>query len=342
MGASSRLRLYQYLPYLKNNGLEVTIAPLLGDDYIRGIYGGKFSKLLIFKSYITRLINISRASKFDLIWVEKEMLPWIPSCIELALLPATVPLVVDYDDAIFHRYDQHKLSIVRRLLGRKIDLVMKRANLVIAGNEYLAKRAHDAGASWVEIIPTVLDTNRYMPSYFTDNDIPIIGWIGSPSTTKFIQKISTALKEVTAIRRVQVVAVGANIEQISDLPIKTLLWTEASEVADIQHFDIGIMPLTDAPFERGKCGYKLIQYMACGKPVVASPVGVNSKIVSDGEDGFLASTHEEWVSALTKLIDNPRLRETMGSKGRQKVEVKYSLQISARRLLELFSLVNSR
>jgi glycosyltransferase involved in cell wall biosynthesis len=280
-----------------------------------------------------------RVRQFDAVWVEKEMLPWIPDWIELGLFPASVPLVVDYDDAVFHRYDQHRLSIVRSILGRKIDKIMKRANLVVTGNEYLANHARSAGASRVEILPTVVDMTRYTISESVNNSFPVIGWIGSPSTAKFLQQIAPALKEVLAIRRVQVVAVGVNADKVSDLPITALPWTEATEVKDIQHFDIGIMPLPDAPFERGKCGYKLIQYMACGKPVIASPVGVNSKIVHDGVHGFLATTHANWVTALIKLIDNPELRKQMGYAGRRKVENEYSLQMTVGRLADLLKSV---
>ena len=339
LGASSRLRLYQYLPYLKDAGFNVTVAPLFGDDYIRGLYGNNVSKFAVFKAYLTRLIFMLRARQFDMVWVEKEMLPWVPGWIELGLFPASVPLVVDYDDAVFHRYDQHRLSIVRSILGRKIDKVMKRANLVVAGNEYLANHARSAGTFRVEILPTVVDITRYAISESVNNALPIIGWIGSPSTAKFLHQVAPALNEVIAVRRVQVVAIGANADQVSDLPVTTLPWTEATEVTDIQHFDIGIMPLPDAPFERGKCGYKLIQYMACGKPVIASPVGVNSKIVHDGVDGFLATTHADWIAALIKLIDHPELRKQMGYAGRCKIETEYSLQMTARRLVELLKSV---
>jgi glycosyltransferase involved in cell wall biosynthesis len=321
-------------------GLDVTVAPLFGDDYIRAIYGGNISKSGVLKAYIARLIYMMRARQFDLVWVEKEMLPWIPSWIELRLFPAGIPLVVDYDDAVFHRYDQHKLSIVRSILGKKIDEVMKRANLVVAGNEYIAKRARVAGACRVEIIPTVVDITRYAISDSFEKVVPVIGWIGSPSTAKYLHQIAPALKSIVLNRNVQLVAIGANPDQVFDLPIKVLPWSEKTEVIDIQRFDIGIMPLPDALFERGKCGYKLIQYMACGKAVVASPVGVNKDIVSNAVDGFLATSHEEWVIALTKLIDDSELRNKMGCAGRQKVEISYSLEIAAKQLVDLLQKIH--
>lgn len=341
LGSSSRLRLYQYLPYLQEAGIDATLAPVFGDDYVRGLYGGKIAKLSVLKAYVDRLGFMLKAGRFDAVWVEKEMLPWIPAWLELGLFPAHVPLIVDYDDAVFHRYDQHRMSLVRGLLGRKIDRVMQRADIAIAGNEYLANHARNAGAARVEILPTVVDISRYgvtIPER-GGQQLHTIGWIGSPATAHFLHLIAPALREVVARNLAQVVAVGANADQLSNLPITALPWTEATEVTAIQQFDIGIMPLPDAPFERGKCGYKLIQYMACGRPVVASPVGANSTIVRDGVDGFLASTHQEWVSALTRLLSDHKLRMQMGSEGRLRIENEYSLQQAAPRLVTLIESV---
>jgi glycosyltransferase involved in cell wall biosynthesis len=341
LGSSSRLRLYQYLPYLRDAGVDVTLAPLFGDDYVRGLYGGKIAKLAVLKAYVARLGLMLKAGRFDAVWVEKEMLPWIPAWLELGLLPAKLPLIVDYDDAVFHRYDQHRLSLVRALLSRKIDKVMQRADLVVAGNEYLASRARNAGAARIEILPTVVDMTRYgvTPPEKEEQQLPTIGWIGSPATAHFLHLIAPALREVVTRKLARVIAVGANADQLHDLPITALSWTEVTEVADIQSFDIGIMPLPDAPFERGKCGYKLIQYMACGKPVVASPVGANSTIVRDGVDGFLASTHQEWVEALTRLLADPELRQQMGRAGRIRIENDFSLQHAGPRLIKLIESV---
>ena len=326
LGASSRLRFFQFLPYLTSHGFEVTVAPLLGDDYVASLYHGKISILGVVRSYLVRIKWLWRARQFDLVWIEKEMLPWIPSWIELALLPSKMPVLVDYDDAIFHQYDQHRSSIVRWLLGNKVAEVVRRANLVVAGNDYLAEFARDAGAKQVELLPTVVDVSRYA-TYSTDSSFSItIGWIGSPNTARYLKLIAPALLHLVNTKNVRLIAVGANAEQLSDLPIEIRAWTEHGEVYEIQQFDIGIMPLPDEPFERGKCGYKLIQYMACGKPVVASPVGVNSEIVRDGVDGFLASSVDEWINAINTLCDDLLLRRSMGASGRLRVVDSYSLQ----------------
>lgn len=335
LGASSRLRSYQYLPYLESYGFDVTVAPLFGDDYVAGIYAGKVPRIEVLRSYINRFRWILRVSQFDLVWVEYEMLPWMPSWIELGLFPSDVPLVVDYDDAIFHRYDQHRRSVVRLLLWKKIDAVMRRADLVLVGNDYLVERAKMAGARRVEQLATVVDVSRYAASYITSNRPVIIGWIGTPNTARYLKLIAPVLQKMVASYDVRFVAVGANAEQLEGMPMEARPWSEASEVAEIQQFDIGIMPLPDEPFERGKCGYKLIQYMACGKPVVASPVGENARIVRDGVEGFLANTMVEWIRKLGMLCDDITLRQRLGAAGRLRVEAGYSLQVTAPRLVKL-------
>lgn len=343
LGASSRLRLYQYIPYFQDAGLDAALVPFFGDDYVLGLYTGKVAKFPILKAYAARLRIMLKAGRFDAVWVEKEMLPWIPAWLELGLLPAKARLIVDYDDAVFHRYDGHRFRVVRGLLGKKIDRVMQRANLVVAGNDYLASRAREAGAARVEILPTVVDTTRYGVTVAVPgaHQLPVIGWIGSPLTAKYLLSIAPALQEIVSRKLARVIAVGADVGLLNDLPVEVQPWTEATEVDDIQRFDIGIMPLPDSPFERGKCGYKLIQYMACGKPVVASPVGVNSTIVRDRVDGFLASTHQEWISALTKLIADPELRQQMGCAGRHRIENEFSLQRAAPRFVSLINSVVS-
>lgn len=340
LGASSRLRIYQFIPFLEQSEFQIDVEPLLDDEYITNLYAGKRTRLFdIFKTYYRRLLAINKSTRFDLVWVEKEFLPWLPAWFELGLFPSRMKLVVDYDDAIFHQYDQHKSALVRWLLGNKIDAIMRRANLVVAGNTYLADRARLAGAKRVEILPTVVDTTRYKASTMLGRKPIVIGWIGSPATSHYLKLIATALLEIGQIQNIKLVAVGANTDQLDGLPVMAVKWTETNEVQAIQDFDIGIMPLPDEPFARGKCGYKLIQCMACGVPVVASPIGANAEIVRDGIEGFWASSQAEWVTVLTRLISDSSLRKKMGEAGRQRVEKNYSLALAAPKLQQLLSSV---
>jgi len=340
LGASSRLRTHQYLPYLKENGFEITVAPLFGNDYVRSLSNGNLSSRKIIHDYINRFRFILKIREFDLVWLEKEMLPWLPGWIELGILPKNIPLVADYDDAIFHRYDQHSLYLVRKFLGHKIGAVMHRADLVIAGNDFLAHYAKKAGAQRVAILPTVVDEKKY---YVTNkiSTLPVtIGWIGQPSTAKYLDMLAPVLIKLISKHSVRVVAIGPMSRQLEHLPIpiEVYPWEENTEAFDIANFDIGIMPLPNGLWEKGKCGYKLIQYMACGKPVVASPVGVNNTIVSHGWNGFLAESEIEWYEALDILCKDASLRKQMGNAGRVIMEQNYSLQITAPQLAGLLRL----
>jgi glycosyltransferase involved in cell wall biosynthesis len=335
LGASSRVRSHQYLPYLEANGFEVTVAPLLGDDYVRGRYAGRGPGPGVLGAYLGRCRRIRAGNAFDLVWIEKEMLPWLPDWLELGLLPRRVPMLADYDDAVFHWYDGHRSSWVRRLLGTKIDAVMRRASLVVAGNDYLAARARSAGAKRVEVLPTVVSVGRYGVARRPAGAQVTIGWIGSPATAHYLEGIAPALREASAGGRARIVAIGARPDQLHGLPVEARPWSEDTEVAEIQRLDIGIMPVPDAPFERGKCGYKLIQYMACGLPVVASPVGANASIVRDGVEGFHATTGDDWNRALRTLCGDADMRRRFGIAARRRVEAEYSLESAETRLASM-------
>lgn len=334
LGASSRVRFLQYLPYFQSQGVEIRVEPLLSDAYVQALYRGEFRWLEVARGYIRRVFTLIKASRFDVVIVEKELFPYLPAIIERFLRLIGVPYVVDYDDALFHSYDCHSNPAVRLLLGRKIDAVMRHSTVVIAGNNYLAERAQKAGARKIVIIPTVVDADHYQPNQKSPGEIPIVGWIGTPKTSSYLKPLLSVFESIRKKIPVRFVAVGAREEDFAGSSVEVWPWSEGTEVNSVQQFNIGIMPLKDSPWERGKCGYKLIQYMACGLPVVASPVGVNSEIVMSGVNGLLADTLEEWDRALIDLLDaDSSVRETMGGKGRARVEEWYSLQAQAPRLL---------
>jgi len=313
-------------------GFSFTIRPFFGDNYLAGLYDGKMPVFSVLKSYAARFATILNAKRFDAIWMEAELLRWLPAWVEEALFPAGVPLVVDYDDAIFDWYGSQRFPGVSRLLGQKINKIMAMADLVVVGNDYLGNYAHWAGAKRIEKVPTVVDVDRYFVPVRDESRCVTVGWIGTPVTAKFLSHISEALQTIVNKYGVSIVAVGAKPQQWDGFSVEVRPWQESTEVAEIQDFDIGVMPLPDEPYERGKCGYKLIQYMACGKPVVASPVGVNAEIVRHGENGFPAKTTDEWIDALSRLIEDSQLRRRMGQAGRSMVETDYSLQMQAPRL----------
>lgn len=337
LGASSRYRFYQYVPYLEGHGYNVTAAPLLDEEYLRRIYSRRRpSPWSLLRGYLARLGHLLQARRYDLVWLEYEALPWVPGFVESLLHRlAGVPYVVDYDDARFHQYDAHRSRLVRATLGHKIDRVMREAAVVTAGNEYLADRARQAGARRVEVVPTVVDLERYPCAPAATNDVFTVGWIGTPFTAVCLQRIQPALAEFCRLEKARVLAIGSGPLDWPDVPVEVVPWSEATEIAALGRCDVGIMPLADNLWERGKCGFKLIQYMACGLPVVGSPVGVNRELIRTGYNGFAAETQGEWVEALRTLKRDTALRSTMGRAGRELVAERYCLQVTAPILAEL-------
>jgi len=336
-GASSRLRMFQFLPWLQEKGFETRMAPFFEDAYLQRLYSGRSTLGPSLQAYARQIRALPGLADQDLIWIEKEALPWLPWAFERRLLPRHVPIVSDYDDAVFHRYDMHRLVPVRRILGRKIDRVMAGSARVLAGNAYLAARARAAGASTVDIVPTVVDVTQYrLAPPVSAPHTPRIGWIGTPSTwQEFLVPMLPMLHDIARQGSARLLVVGAGQDGSGMELTDHRPWSEETEVAQIQEMDIGIMPLTDTPWAQGKCGYKLIQYMACGLPVIASPVGVNREIVSHGVNGYLARTEQEWRDALTRLLGDRDLRATMGAAGRKTVEERYSLQVWGPRVADL-------
>jgi glycosyltransferase involved in cell wall biosynthesis len=323
LGASSRMRCLQYLPMLAKWGIDVDTKELYDRAYLIDLYQynrRRFTRMLY--SYVKRILPLLKSRRYDLLWVQQELFPYLPPLAEVLLHHCHIPFIVDYDDAIFHRYDLNKQWLVRLILGNKIDMIMKRASVVIAGNRYIADRAYKSGAKTVEIVPTVIDLSRYtIPPPKKDGPLTI-GWMGSPATFMYFEAIAPILISLQKRLPIQVVVVGG---QQGKLPFTYYPWSEDTEVALLQSFDIGIMPLPDTPWTKGKCGYKLIQYMACGIPVVASKVGANIDIVEQGENGFLVATPWEWADAIERIVLDSRLREKMGKSGRRRVETKYNI-----------------
>ncbi|MGE0717511.1 MAG: glycosyltransferase family 4 protein [Alphaproteobacteria bacterium] len=334
LSATSRQRHLQFLPALNAAGISVEVDALLDDAYVRRMHaGGSPRKGPILAAYARRLARLGAARRWDALWVEKEIFPWLPPWAERALAAGGTPLVVDYDDAWFHRYDSHPRPVVRRLLGGKIGRVMASAHTVVAGNGYIAAHAKAAGAARVVEVPTVVDTDALSPAPPGDRPFTI-GWIGTPANARYLDPVRPALARVCAQTGARLLLVGAGADALGGLPGAVRPWDAGREAGDLADMDAGIMPLPDTPFERGKCGYKLIQYMAAGRPAVASPVGVNATILADGA-GLLAADVDQWADALIALAGDPALRRRMGETGRARAVAAYSLAAWAPRVVGL-------
>lgn len=338
LAASSRHRMYQYMPYLESENIECECHPLFDNTYLERYFSNNERSIYShIKYYLKRLWLLRRANQFDIVIIHTEILPYFWSIPEKILNLLNIPYILDFDDALFHQYDNHKMWIVRWLFGNKIPSIMRGAQLVIAGNSYISSYAKAIGVEHVEVIPTVVDYQRYINTRKpnTDSSKFIIGWIGSLSTSKYLEDIASALADVCSDGRSSVRLVGAGDVDLKDTPFEILTWDEETEIELIKTFDVGIMPLSDDLWEQGKCGFKLIQYMACGIPVVASPVGANIDIVESGVNGYLATQHEDWVKMLKTLRDDRHLCSEMGIRGKTKVEQQYCIQVTASRMTKI-------
>lgn len=328
--ASTRQRLLQYLPALEAAGMEVELHPLLDDAYVQAIAeGGKSSRAATARSYLHRVWQAQQAVRTaDLIWIYAELFPYLPAMAERIVFRRGVPVVYDFDDAFFLAYDNSN-PLVRSVLRDKHAPLLSRAAAIFCGNDYLCDFARRYSTNAI-YLPTVVDTETYSPRPRSTQGPVVIGWIGSPSTWRYVLPIVPVLKRLADSLGITIRVVGAGNRadtEVLGLPrLNNLEWELDREITDIQEMDIGIMPTVDEPWALGKCGYKLIQYMACGLPVVATPIGVANRIVDHGVNGFLAGSDSEWSEFLSRLVADATLRKAMGEAGRAKVVSEYSLQ----------------
>ncbi|MDC0561212.1 glycosyltransferase [Bacteroidia bacterium] len=309
---------------MENDNIAPTFKPLFDNDYIKKFNEGE--KRFVFKYYLKRFINLFSIFRYDFIVIEKELFPYLPPFFEYLLRNKNY--IIDIDDAIFHNYDLNPNRFIRFFLKNKMDIVFKYSHTTIAGNSYLYNRALKSGANKVKILPTVINLkNYYQIKKQCKNQGLVIGWIGSPSTLKYLKSISKVLESLIAKYNIKIYIVGASENIGINKNVFYFEWQESKEVEIISKFDIGIMPLMDTPWARGKCAYKLIQYMGCGIPSVASPVGMNKFVIKHNENGFHAVTHIDWFNFLELLICDEELRVSLGNNSYDYVKNNFTTKI---------------
>lgn len=255
--------------------------------------------------------------------------------LQLTLLQrANRRIIFDYDDALMFR-EQKQQQPLNGKNFRKFLRTVNRCVAVVAGNDFLGCFAEACGKD-VVVLPTPVDLTRYQPRRHADGRGLTIGWIGLSDGLPYVRHIQPALQRLTQLFP------GLKLKVICDKPLNldgvavgNEPWQQETEQSTLASFDIGIMPLWDSVWTRGKCGYKILQYMSAGVPVVASAVGANCQIISSGENGFLAASEEDWVTCLTRLVQHAELRRQFGLRGREHVEKSYSLEHFARAYVEL-------
>ena len=306
--ASTRYRVLQYLPFLKSQGIKYDIKPL--------------SKTSRNWPDFFRLIR-----KADVVFIQKKLF----NLTELLILhKAAKHIIYDLDDAVMYKDGCSDQGRNRRQRRRFVNTAT-RANLIIAGNHYLQENTLPYNRR-VVILSTPIDMERYTEKDFQGDDPRkvVLGWIGSKGTIKYLEMIAPVLDALGHFfPDLSLKIVADDFFDLNHLKVIKKPWDYADEIMDLHSFDIGLMPLADDVWTRGKCGFKLLQCMAVGLPVICTPVGMNTEIVSDGEEGFWASSPNEWIEKLGLLIKDSNLRKRMGSRAREKVMAKYSLSKNA-------------
>lgn len=322
MAASTRYRLTQYAPGLRHQGIDLEVVALLGDDYVQKSFAGEkyqFTKLLM--DYFNRAALLLHQRAYDVAIVNAELFPLLPGSIESKLL--RIPYIYDFDDAFFLKYKLDRFKWITFLLKDKFKPIVSSAAAVMAGNQFLFDYAKQFSSA-TQLLPTVVDTARYIVAPRKCDTVFTVGWIGSPSTSVYLSEMVFPLEQLGREGRVRFVVVGGFAPDIAGVEVLSLPWSEAAEVDLINSFHVGVMPLFDDDWAHGKCAFKLIQYMACAVPVIASPVGANKDVVTR-DCGLMANTPKQWADALRLLRDQPIMRAEMGQAGRARVVQHYSL-----------------
>ena len=341
---SQRFRFEQYFHILRENGYVFTIQSFLSVDNWRVFYekGKIFSKgWALIEGFIKRIGILFSTPSFDFIFIHREAAPIGPPVFEWIVAKILrKKIIYDFDDAIWMTDNTKESGIARLIRWRaKVKSICKWSHKVSCGNDYLRSFAKQYNSS-VVLNPTTIDTTGlHKPSGKKDKNKVTIGWTGSHSTLKYLTAIESVLAALeNRFPQVEVAVIANRKPSLNLKSLRFIPWQIETEAADLAQIDIGIMPLPDDEWSKGKCGFKALQYMAMETPTVASAVGANRTIVDHGINGFLATSNEEWANSLTDLIQDEGLRKRMGEQGRKKVIAHYSVGSNTSVFLSLFLL----
>ncbi len=336
-----RFRIEQWEPELLRLGMQIRFAPFESPELHDLLYqpGHTARKArLILEGFQNRFSLLSEIRQYDAVYLFREAALLGPAIFERRLAAMGVPVVFDFDDAIFVPYISPANGILSLLkMAGKTATICRRASHVMVGNRFLEAYARRFNPN-VTIVPTTIDTDRFVPVLKEEkaDATPVLGWTGSYSTLQHLATIREPLNRLARKFRFRLRVITSGTFALQGVDVDLIQWTSKNEVADLHPIDIGLMPLPEDRWSRGKCGCKALQYMSLGIPAVCSPTGVNSEIVQNGENGYLAATEGEWEDRLALLLRSPELRKRIGTAGRITVEQKYSCRIHVPRIYKIF------
>lgn len=327
---SQRFRIEQWESCLEQQGISVDFVPFASPSLMNLLHkpGHLPAKALEFGTgFVRRIAHVASLRRYDAVFIHRAACLAGPALLEHAIRLFRKPVIFDFDDAIF-KLDTTEAN--RRFgwlkFPGKTRTICRISDHVVVGNSYLAEYALQYNPR-VTVIPTSIDTDRYQTA--TKNGSGgrvVIGWSGSSTSQTHLELFAALLRKVMSRRDVEVRVISNREPILPGIPYVWRPWSAEMEVEELSHFDIGIMPMPDDEWARGKCALKALQYMAMGVPTVCSAVGANCEVIQHGENGLLAKTQEDWLACLEMLVDDQRLRKRLGLMGRRTVEAKYSMK----------------
>jgi glycosyltransferase involved in cell wall biosynthesis len=328
-----RYRIEQWAPFLEADGIKVDFltfadARLADLLYIPGRSAAKAAAMAA--AFLRRLSHLAMIRRYQLVLIHRTACLVGPALIERLVALLQRPIIYDFDDSIFVLHTtgtNHRFGWLK--FPGKTAAICKLSAHVVVGNSFLADYSRKYNPR-VTMIPTSIDTARYQPvDKKSDGNRVVIGWTGTSTSQTYLEMFAPVLRELVERRNVEIRVISDREPQLPGVPYVWQRWSSETETQDLGILDIGIMPMPDDSWSRGKCSLKALQYMALGIPAICSEVGTNREVIQHGENGFLASTPQEWIRCFDILIDNPALRARLGREARQTVEQRYSMRRSA-------------
>lgn len=338
--ASSRQRVYQYKEILeKKHGIYLTIVPFYSKEIFLKYRQGKLSKLKLAQLLLNRKKELKQFKNFDMVWILRSLSPLENPNFLKRITRKNIPIIFEMDDAIYLGEKANRLRTKLTRSWNHVEKYISNANAVIVGNTELEAWSLQYNKH-AFVIPTGLDVASYKLKTTDDSDLFTIGWIGSESTAPNLDLVIPAINKFAKDKKIRVIFIGlgnysTKLKFNDNIEFINLEWSEEIQHNYLQKFDIGIAPLYNTPFNRGKCAYKVIQYMATGIPTVASPVGVQTELFSSKEIGFNAESEEEWIRIFGLLLNDKKLRLKLGRNSREIAENTFDVDVLANKIAEV-------